>query len=201
MTQGEKQGAARHICAFFNSRDEEYQALLPWIQEGLTNGEKVVQILDPARLDEHCSRMQDAGIDTNQMRGTRQLELRTYYEAYLASGSFAQEEMLALLPQLLSAPRDEGYPGSRITGQMEWSLEKVAGVEDLIEYEARATEIISQYDDPVICVYDISKYSAAFIMDVLRTHPMVIIGGVIQENPFYVPSPVFLEELKTRRAN
>jgi hypothetical protein len=37
-------------------------------------------------------------------------------------------------------------------------------------------------------------------MDILRTHPMVIIGGVLQENPFFVPPDAFLEELRRRDA-
>jgi hypothetical protein len=36
-------------------------------------------------------------------------------------------------------------------------------------------------------------------MDILRTHPMVIIGGVLQENPFFVPPDAFLDELQRRR--
>jgi hypothetical protein len=36
-------------------------------------------------------------------------------------------------------------------------------------------------------------------MDILRTHPMVIIGGVLQVNPFWVPPDEFLEELDARR--
>jgi hypothetical protein len=36
-------------------------------------------------------------------------------------------------------------------------------------------------------------------MDILRTHPMAIVGGILQENPFYVPPDQFLEELRARR--
>lgn len=36
-------------------------------------------------------------------------------------------------------------------------------------------------------------------MDILRTHPMAIIGGTLQENPFYVPPDQFLNELRARR--
>jgi hypothetical protein len=36
-------------------------------------------------------------------------------------------------------------------------------------------------------------------MDILRTHPQVIIGGILQENPFYVPPGEFLAELRGRR--
>ena len=37
-------------------------------------------------------------------------------------------------------------------------------------------------------------------MDILRTHPMVIIGGTLQKNPFWVPPDEFLRELEARRA-
>jgi hypothetical protein len=33
----------------------------------------------------------------------------------------------------------------------------------------------------------------------MRTHPMIIIGGILQENPFFVPPDEFLRELKARR--
>jgi hypothetical protein len=32
----------------------------------------------------------------------------------------------------------------------------------------------------------------------MRTHPMIIIGGVLQENPFFVPPDEFLRELRKR---
>ena len=36
-------------------------------------------------------------------------------------------------------------------------------------------------------------------MDIMRTHPMVIIGGLLQENPFFVPPDEMLMELRRRR--
>jgi hypothetical protein len=35
-------------------------------------------------------------------------------------------------------------------------------------------------------------------MDIMRTHPMVIVGGVMRENPFFVPPDAFLRELRER---
>jgi hypothetical protein len=37
-------------------------------------------------------------------------------------------------------------------------------------------------------------------LDILRTHPMVILGGVLQQNPFFVPPEEFLRELARRAA-
>jgi hypothetical protein len=36
-------------------------------------------------------------------------------------------------------------------------------------------------------------------MDILRTHPMMIIGGLLHENPFFVPPDQFLAELRARQ--
>ena len=37
-------------------------------------------------------------------------------------------------------------------------------------------------------------------MDILRTHPMVIVGGTLQENPFFVSPDEFLHELRGRKS-
>jgi hypothetical protein len=37
-------------------------------------------------------------------------------------------------------------------------------------------------------------------MDIMRTHPMVVIGGLLQANPFFVEPDAFLEELRSRGA-
>jgi hypothetical protein len=37
------------------------------------------------------------------------------------------------------------------------------------------------------------------MLDILRTHPMVVIGGVLRENTFFVPPDQFLKELRERQ--
>jgi hypothetical protein len=37
-------------------------------------------------------------------------------------------------------------------------------------------------------------------MDIMRTHPMIVLGGVLRQNPFFVPPDQFLRELRDREA-
>jgi hypothetical protein len=83
---------------------------------------------------------------------------------------------------------------------MEWALLDKPGVDNLVEYETRLNYVLPKYDDPVICTYDLSKFPASMVMDIMRTHPVVIIGGILQENPFFVPPDQFLLELRERRS-
>jgi hypothetical protein len=83
---------------------------------------------------------------------------------------------------------------------MEWALVALPGVEDLIEFETRVNYVVPKYDDLVICAYDLAKFGADVVIYALRTHPAVIIGGLLQENPFFVPPDQLLVEIRERRS-
>jgi hypothetical protein len=60
-------------------------------------------------------------------------------------------------------------------------------------------DIWCRHDDAVICTYDLAKFGGDTVIDIMRTHPMIIIGGILQENPFFVPPEEFLREVRGRR--
>ena len=193
-------GVQRHICAFFNSIDEEHRVLRSFIRDGLDGGEKGFHIVDPELRDEHLKRLAGAGIDVERAIATGQLEVRPWQEAYLCGDRFNQDAMLALIEEVLQSGAATGYPLTRLLAHMEWALLAKQGVDDLVEYETRLNYVLPKYDDPVICTYDLSKFGSSVAMDVMRTHPVVIIGGVLQENPFFVSPDQFLLEIRERRS-
>jgi hypothetical protein len=191
-------GPSRHVCAFFRSSDEEYRALLPFIKEGFERGERAFHVVNPVLRDDHVRRLEAAGIGATAAQQRGQFELRNWADAYLRDGHFDQDRMLALIEGALEVGRQQGFPLTRLIAHMGWALEDRPGVDDLVEYETRLNHILPRYDDPVICEYDLAKFGADVVVDILRTHPVVIIGGILQENPFYVPPDAFLRELRGR---
>jgi hypothetical protein len=189
---------ARHVCAFFNSRDEEDRVLLPFALEGFERGEKALHIVDPDWRAERLRRLQGAGVDAVSALRSGQLEVRRWDEAYLRGGHFDQDAMLALIEEVLTDGASRGFPLTRLWANMEWALEDRRGVGDLVEYETRLNYVLPRYQDPVICTYDLAKFDADVVMDVMRTHPMVLIGEVLAENPFFSPPDQFLAELRGR---
>ncbi len=120
---------SRHVCAFFNSDEEAYQVLLPFIADGFRCNHKAVHIVNPGEGCAHRKRLAAAGIDLKEAELVGQFDLRINTEAYLQQG----------------------------------------------------------------------KFSGDTVIDIMRTHPMVIIGGMLQQNPFYIPPQQFLQELRERR--
>src|SRR5436190_23769290 len=105
---------SRHVCAFFHSKDEEYDVLLPFIGEGIEQGDKGYHIIESTRRPAHRRRLGEAGIDTAAAEAKGQLDIRAWEAGYLRDGDFHQERMLALIAQVLTAGTGLGCPITRV---------------------------------------------------------------------------------------
>ena len=188
-----------HACAFFHDTEEECRLLLPFVHEGFRQGDKIFQIVDGRRRDARPARIGGLGIDLDAAEGSGQVEIRPWENAHLRAGRFDQYAILALVEEVLGQGRNQ-FGFTRFWANMEWSLEDFPGVDDIVEYECRLNEVTARFEDVVVCTYDLNRFSATVVMDILRTHPQVIVGGILQENPFYVAPEQFLQELHARNA-
>jgi MEDS: MEthanogen/methylotroph, DcmR Sensory domain len=196
---GSQLAKACHICAFFNSDEEEYRVLLPFIKDGFECGDKAVHVVNPDQRCDHLRRLAAAGIDPAETQKSGQFELRTNIETYLRDGHFDQDRMLEVFEQMASGNAKGRYPRSRIVCHMDWASENGSNIDNLVEFESRVNDVWRRHDDAVICVYDLAKFGGDTVIDMVRTHPMIIIGGILQQNPFFVPPEAFLRERRARQ--
>ena len=140
----------RHVCAFFDSEDEWYRVLTPFIRDGFTANDRSFHIVDPASRDAHLERLRRDGMPVDAALERGSLEVRVWQETYLIGGHFDQERMLGLIESVLRGGPTQGFPLTRLVAQMEWALEDLPGVEDLVEYETRLNYVLPRYRDPVI---------------------------------------------------
>ncbi len=178
-----------HIAAFFSSRQEEYEVLGSYIKEGIDAGEKAVHICDPSLKHDHCQHLETMGVPITDCTRTGQLEVLGWNDAYLKEGRFDGDTMMALLEEVVTTSLAEGFSRVRLMGHMEWLYEERPGVTlpRFIEYESRINHLLNRLQQPAICIYDINRFSGSAVINVLRTHPYALIGGVLRENSLYVP--------------
>ena len=189
-------GQKGHICAFFSSPEEEYRTLLPFIQDGLEAGEAAFHTVDPARANDHVNRHRAAGIDVDAYRRNGQLELKTWNEVHLLGGKFDPKATSEVFGRARSEAIERGFARTRFVSHMAWSARRLSDV-DLLMYEAEANH---ECRDGLVsvCVYDLSLFRADLVIDVMRTHSLVLVSGTLYENPFYVPPDELLRELRDR---
>lgn len=189
---------AAHVCAFFDSSQQEYDCLGPFVAEGLAQGEQVVSIRDAGKCNDHIDRLRglvstplEAPIARNQLR------VVASEETYLQDGHFEADRMFTLVESILRDAR-EGFPRVRAFGEMSWALQNLPGTGELMEYESKLNVLTQEHDCTILCVYDVNRFSGKAVMDVLATHPLVIMGDRLYENPYFVEPQVYLQELLRR---
>jgi hypothetical protein len=188
----------RHVCAFFNSEKDEYNTLMPFICDGLNCGQRAFHVLPLQYRDNHLQRLRDAGVDVEGAQKSRQLEVALPEQTYLRAGRFNKDAMLALVQEVLRAGTTLGFPLTRMIAHAETAVDDWSSENEWLEYEARLNEILPNYDDAVICTYDVNLLSANFAIDILRTHSIAIVGGVLVENPFFSRPEELLREVRGR---
>lgn len=108
--------------------------------------------------------------------------------------------MLGRVKTLLEQARESRFGFLRTCADMGWALRAMDNTDALMEYEARVGFLTRQHQCTLMCAYDTRKFSRATFKDVLRTHPQVLIGNTIVENPYYVSPMEYLRELMANGA-
>src|ERR1044072_2417322 len=192
---GETLEGARHICAFFDSREEQYEILMPYFKEGLENNEEVITILESETHPDHCSRLEKVGMPLKETMENGPLKILSSEETYLQGSTFASERMYKMLEDVLNKADAGPYGAVRTCGDMEWALRNLPGTDELMEYEARVNVLAEKHECTLLCVYDINRVSGRAIADVLASHSHVILNERIHKNPLYIPPVELLQKL------
>jgi hypothetical protein len=174
-----------HICALYLGQRERDDIVVPYLWAGLRAGEKVICIIDSPPLDDLARVADGGGIDA--FVATQQLELHQPEDAYLRVRPFSPEAMIGFWESAVAPAVTSGsYDFARAAGQMPLELQSLPRSE-FFRYEAEVNRLTQRYPQAYLCLYDLQRFGGGFMVDLLRTHPRLLMGGLILENPHYRP--------------
>jgi hypothetical protein len=180
-----------HICAFYPSLADRDEILIPYLREGLRAGDKCVCVVDASDPEAVLASL-GADIDLAPYLGRRQLEVQRSDETYLQGGAFSTDAMLDFWNQSVGGAVAGGFSFARAVGEMTWALRQMPGVEELVGYESRLNRFLPRYPQVILCLYELDQFSGEVLVDVLKTHPKVLLGGMVLDNPYYLEPDEFL---------
>ncbi|MGZ3714571.1 MAG: MEDS domain-containing protein [Ktedonobacterales bacterium] len=190
-----------HILQLYNKQQEVTGIASQVFCDGLQRHEKCIAIAPLASADELEHALREKGLDTPALQGKGQLEYHTQYSAYLDGGGFNPYKMLARHQTAVAQSLREGWKAVRISIDMSWVTHGVARWQDIVKYEAACDAVFTFQNAPVIVLvtYDYSKIPGDLVVEMLRLHPVAVVGKFIKRNPYYLNSEQYL--LKILRAN
>jgi hypothetical protein len=182
-----------HICALYVSQAERDQIMLPFLRAGLRAGDKFFCVVDSSPISQVLEDIGDE-VATREAVSRNQLEVFTARGTYLRTRPFTTEGILDFWRTTIPvAAAEGGYEFSRVTGEMPWALHDLADErEEFFRYEAELNRFAPRYPQAIVCLYDLGHFGGGILLDLLRTHPKLVVSGQLVENPYYLPPDQYL---------
>jgi signal transduction histidine kinase/ActR/RegA family two-component response regulator len=176
-----------HLCLIYDSAIEKLAALVPFLRTGLARGERSLFLgtLPSCRAIERT--LVSEGIPVGREIDRGALVLLSDRDSWLDRGRFDPNSFKDLLRRAEQQAMDDGFSGLRATWDVAWLLENVPGADLWIAFEAGLNAFLSGSRTSALCRYPRSRSAAALLEDVLRTHPLALIGHQVCPNAFYEP--------------
>jgi hypothetical protein len=184
MGNGFEQG--QHICAVYESLEEQIATAAEYLADGLRAGERVFYAAEnEAALAEFRSALERFGVDAKAELTRGALIQKVHTEAHLVDGRFDRERMLRLLSAEVESALDDGFAGLRTCGDMSWLLGDPPGAHQVLEYEVFLTQFFKRLHASGMCQYDRRRLPAVLVDAAVAAHPSAIIDRSHHPNPLY----------------
>jgi hypothetical protein len=175
-----------HICGLYETEEERDEILMGFLHAGDVKNDLMLYF--PAERsaenfrEEYALQYPDC---KDHVHDRNLFSINSPKEFYYPDGLFSPQRMLDGHEEYFAESQKNGKRNVRGTAEMVWALQAIPGIEHLMAYESRLNYFITGKPWISICLYNLTKFSGSIIVNVLRTHPYAISGGVITQNPYY----------------
>jgi hypothetical protein len=186
-----------HICQFYNQPAEAIGVSISLLKNGLGDNGKCLWAGPAAVGEEVRVALLKAGPKMRRALDSDQMVFTTEKECFLVNGRFDPYHLVSAHQTFIAQAVKEGWDSVRTVIDMTWLTRGIATSKDILKYEAACDAVFTFQNAPIIGVfqYDYSKLSGAVVVELLKLHPIAIVGNFIKRNPYYLNSEGYLKRI------
>ena len=191
-----------HICQLYSKVTEIPGVTAHLMKVGLSASEKCLFAAAPAQVKELRDDLHKLQVDVDALIASGQMVLYEERDAFLAGGKrFDPYFLLSSHQTFIAQALREGWRAVRISIDMTWLAKDIATPEQILKYEAASDAVFTFQNAPIIALmhYDHSKLLPSLVVEMLKLHPISVVGKYIKRNPYYLNSEQYM--LKILRIN
>jgi PAS domain S-box-containing protein len=181
-----------HACLIYDEDPaEQMPALVPYIKQGLEEGEQCIYIADDQTIEDVARALAAGGINVRMECERGALRLWTRSE-WRQPGELDSGKKSLQVRQFIDEALKLGFKGVRFAVEMTWTLGPDISVEKLKHWEATINTLFGPgVPGRIVCQYSRRRLSAWAIQAGLSTHPIAILDDLCAN--FFYEAPVILE--------
>jgi PAS domain S-box-containing protein len=176
-----------HVAVLCDTDDGFLDAVVPFVRDGLLHHERVVCVVGPDTAARLGDRLAASGIDAAAAESTGQLELQDPGPTPPTTSGSDADALRTALRRTQERADEASFAGVRMAVDAAPAMrDAVTDASRLLRMESALIEHLSAARCLALCVYDRRRIGPDVLLEVLRTHPSVMIGGSVCANPHYV---------------
>jgi hypothetical protein len=191
-----------HICQLYSKVTDIPGVTARLLRVGILLNEKCLFAAAPEQVQELREELKKLDMDVDALIQSGQLLLYDEREPFLASGKrFDPYFLLSTHQTFIAQALREGWKAVRISIDMAWLTKDTGTPEQVLKYEAASDAVFTFQNAPIIALmhYDHNKLVTSLAVEMLKLHPISVVGKYIKRNPYYLNSEQYM--LKILRIN
>jgi CRP-like cAMP-binding protein len=176
-----------HIVVIYEAPVELLAFAVPFINEGLAKGERVLYVLDDLPLKVLTDALTAGGVNVSRETERGALVLMNAQEYY--PPPLDPIRMVEVMRERIRDALSRGFNGLRLVAEMTWTLKRNGPEGVLVEYEGLLDDTLDPGTATVACAYRSGRFPAKVLQQLIRTHLKVVAGdrvyltlsGIFQE--------------------
>lgn len=199
--KSERIAPGSHIVELYNKVSDISGVTAHLLEVGLSSGEKCLFAGAPETVHEVEQALAKLGVDVPSVLESGQYVVIAERDPLLVNGRFDPYHLLSHHQTFIAQALREGWKAVRISMDMTWLTADVANPQQILKYEAASDAVFTFQSAPIIALmhYEYPKLPGALVVELLKLHPLAVVGKFIKRNPYYLNSEQYL--LKILRVN
>jgi len=183
-----------HILQLYNKVNEICGVTARLLEVGLSAQEKCMFAGSPATIREMEEALTKSGVDVAAAVQSGQLVFISDRDSLLVGKRFDPYHLLSTHQTFIAQALREDWKAVRVSMDMTWLTHEIATPEQILKYEAASDAVFTFQNAPIIALmhYDYSKLPGALVVEMLKLHPIAVVGKFIKRNPYYLNSEQYL---------
>ena len=184
-----------HICQLYSKVTEIPAVTARLMRVGLSLSEKCLFAAAPAQVNELREELTKLQVDVEGLIASGQLVLCDTPGPFLAGGNrFDPYALLSSHQTFIAQALREGWQAVRISIDMTWLTKNIASAEQILKYEAASDAVFTFQNAPIIALmhYDYGKLMPSLVVEMIKLHPISVVGKHIKRNPSYLNSEQYM---------
>jgi PAS domain S-box-containing protein len=181
-------------AAYFWETNKEFAEAVGFLEVGLRGADHCVIFGHEEANQAVCQILRERGFDLEALQAQRRLSV--------LGGSSSGDLILGTIAATFEQAVAGGAPLIRLLGNIGWHRRDWPEEEDLLAFEAKVTAATKEFPCVVVCLYDLRALSGPIVHHgAFETHPLIVHHHSVHQNPYHVPTEVFLEHLEAIAAD